>query len=718
VNSTNRVLENKDLRCLFNPNGIAIVGASPDPNKFQGKILKYLIRHGYSGSIYPVNPSYDSVMAKICYPSLSDIPGKIDLVIVIIRSDKVLGALKEAVNIGCLTSIVISSDFAESGESGRKRQDQLSDFAKQSGMRILGPNCLGFINISQQIAASGCTSLEKETLLDGNIGLVTQSGALMGSIYGRAQDEGIGYSLVVSMGNEADIEVAEVIEYMLNDSQIQVVTGFIETFRDLNRIVKVSNLALEKGKPIIILKVGQSEKGRQAAATHTSAIAGSNDVANALFKKQGILRVDTIDQLFHTANLLIEVPETTGDGLGIFTISGGACGWLADQCQTIGIRVPDLQQKTKNKLASIFQYGRPSNPLDVTGQAISNQDYFADLLHIFIEDKNLDIILVGMTAMPFPTRAAEEIIRARNTCNKPLIVLWTFDRVGAEAYSLLKNANIPLFHSSDLCLKGIKHLIEYSQHRRNLRGFTQPPIQGISSKTEKINAMAYLSQKSGVLSEFESKQLLQYYGIPIAREVLVSNEKDAVEAAHKIGYPVVLKGISTKIIHKTEAGIIRLNLQDDEDVREAYLKIQEAVAKNQSDEKLDGVLVQEMISGGVEIFTGLINDQVFGPGIIVGLGGTYVELFGDKVIGIPPLSHQEALQMVMKIRGVEILQGYRGQKACDIEALATFLVNFSRLSIDLKDYISEIDINPVLVLEKNDGIKVIDATVKMHKNIV
>jgi acetyltransferase len=609
---------------------------------------------------------------------------------------------------------VISSDFAESGESGRKRQDQLSDFAKHSGMRILGPNCLGFINTSRQIAASGCTSLEKETLLDGNIGLVTQSGALMGSIYGRAQDEGIGYSLVVSMGNEADIEVSEVIEYMLNDPQIHVVTGFIETFRDLNRFVKVSHLALDKGKPIIILKVGQSEKGSQAAATHTGAIAGSNDVANALFKKQGILRVDTIDQLFHTANLLIKVPEAAGDGLGIFTISGGACGWLADRCQTIGIRVPDLQQKTKNKLASVFQYGRPSNPLDVTGQAISNQDYFAELLHIFINDNNLDIILVGMTAMPFPARAAEEIIRARNACNKPLIVLWTFDRVGEEAYSLLKNANVPLFHSSNLCLNGIKHLIEYHKCRRSLREPHKRPALSRPSKTAQRKALEYLSNKTGGLSEFESKQLLKYYGIPVAREVLVRNEKDAIEAAHKIGYPIVLKGSSPKIIHKTEAGIIQLNLQDDNAVREAYFEIQEAVAKNNSEDEFDGVLVQEMISGGVEIFTGLINDQVFGPGIIVGLGGTYVELFGDKVIGIPPLSHQEALQMVMKIRGVEILQGYRGQKAFDIEALAFFLVKFSRLSIDLKDYLSEIDINPVIVLEKNDGIKVIDATVKIH----
>jgi acetyltransferase len=715
VNCEDTFSRDQNLDLLFNPSGIALVGASPDTNKFQGKILKYLIRHGYSGAIYPVNPSYDSIMGKACYSRLSDVPGKIELVIVIIRSDKVLGVLEEATSLGCLASIVISSDFAESGEDGRKRQELLTDFAKQSGMRILGPNCLGYINVARQIAASGCTSLEKETLLNGNIGLVTQSGALMGSIYGRAQDEGIGYSLVVSMGNEADIEVAEVIEYMLYDPQIHVVTGFIETFRDLNRFIKISNLALDKGKPIIILKVGQSEKGSQAAATHTGAVAGSNDVANALFKKHGILRADTIDQLFHTANLLTKVPEATGDGLGIFTISGGACGWLADQCQTIGIHVPDLQQKTKNKLSSIFQYGQPSNPLDVTGQAISNQDYFAELLHIFINDQNLDIILVGMTAMPFPTRAAKEIIRARNGSNKPLIVFWTFDRVGEEAYSLLKNANIPLFHSSDLCLKGIRHLIEYSQYKRNLRGFDKPLIQDKPYKTEKMNAMVYLSQKSGVLSEFESKQLLQYYDIPIAREVLVNNETDAIEAAHKIGYPVVIKGISPNIIHKTEAGIIQHNILDENALKEAYWNIQKVFAKELNEEKLEGILVQEMISGGVEIFTGLINDQIFGPGIILGFGGTYVELFVDKAIRIPPLSHQEALQMIMEIRGAKILQGYRGQNAYDMEALAAFLVKLSRLSIDLKDYISEIDINPIIVLEKNSGIRVIDATVKMHK---
>ena len=347
------------LELLFNPDGIAIVGASPDPNKFQGKILKYLVNHNYLGPIYPVNPSYESILGLTCWKSLASIPEKFDLVIVIIRSIKVLGTLEEAVSLGCFASIVISSDFAESGEAGRLRQDHLTGFAEKSGMRILGPNCLGYINVGEEIAASGCTSLEKGSLLDGSIGLVTQSGALMGSIYGRAQDEGIGYSLIVSLGNEADIEAAEVIEYMLNSPRIKAVTGFIETFRDISRFNAVADLAAEVEKPLVILKVGQSDKGAQAAATHTSAIAGSDDVADALFRKKGVIRVDTIDQLFHTANMLINLPSPGGDGVGIFTISGGACGWLADQCQTLGIRLPDLHPDTINKFKTGFSIWFP-----------------------------------------------------------------------------------------------------------------------------------------------------------------------------------------------------------------------------------------------------------------------------------------------------------------------------------------------------------------------
>ena len=702
-----------ELDLLFNPKAIALVGSSPDTTKFQGKILKYLLKHGYNGQIYPVNPSYESVLGQACYPSLSHITAKFDLVIVVVRSEKVLGILEEAVILGCPAAIVIGSDFAESGEVGRKRQEQLTAFSHASGLRILGPNCLGYINIPGKIAASGCTSLEKETLLKGKIGLVTQSGALMGSIYGRAQDEGIGYNLVVSMGNEADIEASQVIRYMLNDPNIEVVTGFIETFRDLDNLLDVADLALDLKKPLVVLKVGQSEQGRQAAASHTAAIAGSNDVANALFRKKGIIRVDTVDQLYRTANLLTQVPKASGNRVGIFTISGGACGWLADRCQALEISVPDLSPRTKKRLEEVFQYGHPTNPLDITGQAISNQAYFSELLEIFIEDENLDIILIGMTAMPFPKRAAEDLVKAARTCRKPFIVFWTFDHVGEEAYAHLRQANVPLFHSSEACLKGIKHLIEYSKFQRE-HGERSRVARYTAGKNRKLQASQYLAERTGILTEYESKVLLDIYGIPITKEKLVGSIDEALEAAEEIGYPVAIKLMSPSIVHKTDVGAIRIHLHQTAELKLAYKEIMDAGIKAVGKSKIDGVLVQEMVVGEAEVFTGLINDRIFGTGVLFGIGGVMVELLEDKVVGIPPLSHVKARSMIVDSRVGMILQGYRGQAVCDIEAIARLLVQVGEIGLDLRDYIDEIDLNPVMVFAKGCGIKVVDATITLH----
>jgi acetyltransferase len=702
------------LRNFFNPNAIAIVGASPDITKFQGKILKYLIKHGFEGKIYPVNPSYESVMDYKSYPTLTHIPAKFDLVIVIIRSDKVLGILEEAHSLGCLAAIVISSDFAESGEAGKRRQEKLQRFAHRSGMRILGPNCLGYINFSAKIAASGCTSLEKQALLNGKIGLVTQSGALMGSIFGRAQDEDIGFSLVVSMGNEVDVEAAEVIKYMLQDDNTEVVTGFIETFRNLDNFLDASNLAVQLEKPLVLLKVGQSEKGQQAAATHTAAITGSHDVANALFRRKGIVQINTIDQLYRTANLLSQVGLAEGNRVGIFTISGGACSWLADRCEALGINVPDLSNHTKKKLNEVFQYGFPANPLDITGQAISNQEYFSALLNIFMDDENLDIILIGMTAMPFPKRAAEDIVRAANDCSKPLIVFWTFDKIGEKAYALLRKSNVPLFHSSESCLNGIKQLIEYSKFMRGHRERASYPITS-DAEDRKIRAQEYLSDKVGVLTEQESKMLLGIYDIPITKERVAQTLEETIAFAEEIGYPVALKVMSPKIIHKTDIGAVRLSICDKPELERAYFEIMESTKEIVKKSEIFGVLVQEMIQGRAEVFAGIINDQVFGPAVLFGLGGIFVELLDDKTIGVPPLSKAEALSLIKGIRASKVLEGFRQQKKCDLEAIADILVRLGEMAIDLEDYISEIDINPILVFPPDCGLKVVDATVNLKR---
>ena len=353
--------------------------------------------------------------------------------------------------------------------------------------------------------------------------------------------------------------------------------------------------------------------------------------------------------------------------------------------------------------------------MDVTGQAISNQAHFAELLDIFIDDKNLDIILIGMTAMPFPGQAAENIVQAVQNSSKPIIVLWSFDKVGEDAYSLIKDANIPLFHTSDLCLKGIKHLIEFSQFKSRIGSLDLEDDQGFYVESIKSKSTKFLSEKSGVLSEYDSKKLLNFYGIPIIKEKFVNDVYGALWSAAEIGYPVVLKGISPKIIHKTEAGLVKLNLHNDEDVIKAFTEIQAVASRMINGVDLDGFLVQDMVTGGIEIFTGLINDQVFGPGILFRLGGTFVELFDDKTVGIPPLTHHEAREMITSIKGSRLLQGYRGQHGYDLDALADLLMKLGQLGLDLRDFISEIDINPVIVFRGTDGVCVIDATVKLKK---
>jgi acetyltransferase len=368
------------------------------------------------------------------------------------------------------------------------------------------------------------------------------------------------------------------------------------------------------------------------------------------------------------------------------------------------------------KLSEIFQYGQPANPLDVTGQAISNQEYFLKILSIFVEDENLDIILIGMTAMPFPQRAAEDLVNVAKVCQKPFIVFWTFDKVGENAYARLREADVPLFHSSEACLKGINHLIEYSRFRRKLE---ERPLTTHyhADKARRSQALRFLVERTGILTEYESKELLDIYGIQTTIERLTGSVDEALEAAEEIGYPVVLKVMSPSILHKTDVGALRVDVGQATELRAVYKEIMDAASKVVSKAEIRGVLVQEMVRGKVDVFAGLINDTVFGPGVLFGLGGTLVELFNDKIVCIPPFSAEEALAMITETRGSKILQGFRGQPGCDVEAIAEVLAKLGEMGLDLKEYIAEIDLNPIIVLEPDCGLKVVDATVTIRNNI-
>lgn len=690
----------KDIELLLNPKSIAIFGASEDFTKWGGMVLGSLLTHKYGGKIFPINPKYKGMKDIQCFSSLIDIPEPVDMACIVVAKRFVLDAMKQCAEKGVRVVTIYTAAYAEAGDV--ESQNELVEYAKRVGIRILGPQSIGFINTAKNIATH--PSMDWKALVPGEVGLISKSGGFS-VLFDRGQERGINFSYLVHTGNEGDLDDSDFIRFMLEDPQTKVIITFNEGIKDPKKFIAVADEALRREKPIIVYKVGRSEKGAKAALSHTGALSGEDLVCDAIFKQKGVIRVSDVDDLFNVASVFIRCKPPKGNRVGSVTVSGGGVGVLADKCDELGIPLPELSSKSKEELSKMMEYGTVANPIDITGQATHVPDMYLKTLKIFIEDDNFDIIIPMIEQPRVEIRGAYSIEAAKNT-DKPLIA-WYLGRSDHPGLKTIEKSNIPVFQTAEECLRAIKAFTTYTQFLNKFKSSMAKVQEKPKITVDQKGLEGLFSTGKKALTWNECKKLFDLYGISSAKGELSTSPEDALRIAKRIGFPVVLKVESPQIIHKTEAKAVKVNINNESELFASYHEIIGNAKKYNPKAEIKGVLVQEMVQG-TEVIVGMSQDPQFGPTIMFGLGGIFVEILKDICLRVTPLTKDDAEDMMKETKGFQVLKGYRGRPEADLNGIVDTLLKISALSMDLKNYIKEIDINPLFVFENGKGVKAAD----------
>ncbi len=702
---------------LFHPQVIAVIGAKDTLGSVGRTIMTNLMSATkFKGKIYPINPKREHVFGLNCLKNLSEIPDPIDLAIIITPAATVPQIVEECVQAGVKSAIVISAGFKELGESGLQLENEIVRIAKKGHLPLIGPNCLGVMNPHAGVNATFARGMA----LPGNIAFISQSGAMCTAVLDWSLQEKVGFSAFISVGSMADVNWGTLIDYLGNDPHTHSLLLYMETIGDARAFMTAAReVALEK--PIIVIKAGRSQAAAQAAASHTGSLAGSDEVFDAALERIGVLRVDSISELFSMASLLSKQPLPKGPNLSIITNAGGPAVLATDATVINKAELTKLEEKTIQALNPLLpEAWSHSNPIDILGDA--NAERYAQTIEIVATDKNSDGILVILSPqdMTDATLTAEKIL-ALSLKDKPLLTSWMGGETVELGRKLLTLGQIPNFAYPDDAAKAFAKMWSYSQNLKSL--YEIPTITSFDTETshqfenqkqqaEQLIA-ATQAEKRELLSEYESKKLLDFYQIPTVRTEVAYTVTEALNYAEQIGYPIVLKLFSNTITHKTDVGGVKLNLQTAEAVSEAYHAIQTAVTEKAGAEFFQGVTVQKMVKhSGYELILGSSTDPQFGPVILFGMGGQLVEIFKDRALAIPPLTLNLARQLMMKTKIYEALLGVRGQKAVNLAKLEEIMVNFSRM-VSENPLIKECDINPLIVSDKE--IIALDARVVLHQ---
>lgn len=710
-------MEFASLKPFFEPRSIALIGASNNPGKPSGRPLHALINKGYKGEIYPVNPKYDRIAGVKCYPGLADIPGPVDLAVISVPAAGVEDALKQCIDKGVGAAVIFSSGYAETGPEGRQAQERLAALAGQAGLRLCGPNCLGVVNTRNGVMASFAFIVDIPDLDNGTVGFVTQSGAFGALIYAHALYSGVGLNYFVSVGNEADLEFADFLGYMVRDGNTRVLGGYLEGAKDGPKLRRVAEEAARLGKPVMIMKVGQSSAGARAASSHTGSLAGSDKIYEAFFKQTGIIRIDGPEELVAFVPLFLAGRLPRGSNIAVLTVSGGAGVTLADMCERLGLNIPALNASTRSKMeAALPSFASAQNPVDLTSQYVTNPEMLVACFDALLEDDDVDIILGNFDLRePYGMEVARRVIDIYHATDKTIVICpWVFPgQEEEEGVKELRRAGVPVLLNTAQAVRAVAHLAEYAGFLRK-KSSTDYRVPEIAPG--EYAAARALVKGRGTLSEGESKALLAQFGIPVTRGGLARSAGEAVALAGQIGYPVALKVDSPDIPHKTEAGAVFLNLNSEEEVRQAFDTILRNAGSYKPGARVNGVLVQEMLPEGIEVITGVTRDPVFGPVVMFGLGGIFVEVLKDVAFRVVPLSRGDALEMIKETKGYQVLQGVRGKPPADIDALVDVIMKVSTLATVLKDQVEELDINPLVVYPEGRGVKAADAMVVIKES--
>ena len=693
------------LTGLLRPKSIAVIGASTTPGKIGHTVVKNLVESGYKGGIFPINPSADEILGLKVYKSVLDIPGDVDAAVLTIPAKFVLQAAKECGEKGVKGLIVITSGFGEVGE--HKLEEDLVSLAHENGMRVLGPNIVGTLSNSDEMNASFAPFLP----LNGSASLVSQSGALLIAMDAITYTRRIGFDKLVSIGNMSDINFGDMVAWLNEDENTNCISLYIEGLKDGRRFIEESANA---SKPIVVLKSGVSAHGAAAAASHTGSLAGSQKIYNAAFKQAGAIQATDLGDLFDCTLALSLQPPMTGDNLLVITNGGGVGVLATDSAEAANVPLKfapkDVQEELKQHMPS---FGSAKNPVDLTGMA--GNDWYHDSTKFAFAHKWVDalVVLYCETAMTDPMEIAKSIYKAVTETgikDKPVTVSFVGGERSDEAMQWLVENGIPAYNAPDLAVKAMGTLREYAQLQAIKNDKAKANLAFDGKLAREIIAKVRAEGRTG-LTEIESKKIFASFGLPTVRTELVTSEDDAVEMAENVGYPIVMKIVSPDILHKSDAGGVKVNVKDEAGVRETYNMILNNAKAYKPDANIHGIVIQEMAPWGTEVIVGSVNDATFGATVMFGLGGIFVEVLKDVTFRVAPIAESEAMTMLTEIKSAPILDGVRGESPRDKAALAKVLTQYAQMVNDLSDEVSETDANPVLVYEQGKGVCIVDARI-------
>jgi acyl-CoA synthetase (NDP forming) len=693
---------------LLWPDSIAVIGASADTASISGRPVRILRQLGYAGRVYPVNPKYERILDLQVFPSVTAIPAPVDLAIIAVPARMVPEVLLGCAAARVATAVVFSAGFSEVPGGGEEREAELVANARVSGLRFLGPNSEGFINMIGMVPAGFSPTIDPDrglqSLQAGNIAVVAQSGGVGFGLFNEGLSRGLGFSYVVSTGNEADLESLDFLEYFLQDEGTRVVLMFVEGFKRARRFPELAARAARLGKPLVVAKVGRSAAGRQASASHTAHLAGRDTAYDAVFRRWGVWRAVDQEDAVDKALAFARAPLPRGKRTAIVTFSGGAGVWMADAVEEAGLETPVLSDHLQEKLRELIpSYGSPANPVDVTAQVVDTAGGVVPVLETVLGSDEVDmlVLITTLASVEALTREEERLRRLITVSDKPILV-YGYTHPSPESVEVLSRLGLAWFPSSTRTARAARQLYDYGAflHRR----------QGGQLGPELVSPQRVKGPLAeGTLVEFRAKKLLRGWGLPTPRGTLVTTPDEAAEAARALKAPVAVKVQSASLVHKTDVGGVALGLETPEAVREAAQRVLAQVHEARPDAFVEGLLVEEMAKPGGEMILGALDDPDFGPLVMVGVGGADAELLADTAFAPSPLNEDEALELITSLRGVGLISGREGREDADIHALADALAKLSQLAAAHAGAFVAIDLNPVVVHRAGRGVTVVDA---------
>jgi acetyltransferase len=676
------------LQALIAPRSIAILGASSDFRKLNGRPLRFLLEKGYRGKIYPVNPKYDRIGELPCYPSVAALPEPADLAIVAVPAAAVEATVRALGARGVRAAVVFSSGFGEMGEEGRALEARVIAAARAGGVRLCGPNCLGLVNAFDGVIATFGQYADGETPA-GPVGFVTQSGAFGTAIAALARRRGLGLGYFINTGNEGDVTFSECMREVLEDPRIKVGAGYIEGLKDGAAFAELAEQAMQRCKPLVVTKVGRTGSGARAAASHTGSLAGADAVFDGVVRQLGIARARNEEHMLDIVEAFAYCEMPQGRGLGIITQSGGAGVLMADRAEELGLAVPVPTAETRRRLQEVIPgFGATGNPVDVTGQFVAEPGLLRDSVLMVLEDPQVHVGIVWLQLMDAHVATLVKIFeetKARAT--KPFVVCWV--AAPEQALRELRALGIAVFRGAEPAVDAVAALVGHAAARR---AWEQDRAARAAIAVPRLE----LPAEAGPVATLEAERLLRECGVPTAPVALARNAEEAVAAAERLGYPVALKIESADILHKTEVRGVALRLADAASVRAAFARIVASARELRPQARIDGAIVQRMAAGDTELVLGLQNDPVFGPVVMAGLGGIFVEVLRDVAFARAPVTNAQALEMLDTLRGRAVLAGARGRPALNRERLAELIAAVSRFGAACGPRLAELDLNPVL----------------------